>query len=107
MHSEHTNTKSILVGKIAWNRKWQPTPGFLPGKFHGQRSLIGYGPWGHTGSLLNTHEHDLLIAYFPSYLLNLREEEGKNNVSNTIQSASPGMVVNMVRAQFNYVEHIS
>ena len=27
-------------------RKWQPTPVFLPGKSHGQRSLAGYSPWG-------------------------------------------------------------
>ena len=35
------------VGKIPWRRKWQPTPVFLPGKSHGQRSLAGYRPWGH------------------------------------------------------------
>ena len=35
------------VGKIPWRRKWQPTPVFLPGKSHGQRSLVGYSPWGH------------------------------------------------------------
>ena len=29
-----------------WRRKWQPTPVFLPGKFHGQSSLVGYSPWG-------------------------------------------------------------
>ena len=29
-----------------WKRKWQPTPVFLPGKFHEQRSLVGYSPWG-------------------------------------------------------------
>ena len=29
-------------------KEWQPTPVFLPGEFHGQRSLLGYGPWGHT-----------------------------------------------------------
>ena len=29
-------------GKIPWRKKWQPTPVFLPGKFHGQRSLTGY-----------------------------------------------------------------
>ena len=34
------------AGKIPWSRKWQPTPGFLPGDFNGQRSLAGYGPWG-------------------------------------------------------------
>ena len=33
------------VGKIRWRRKWQPTPGFLPEKPHGQRSLAGYSPW--------------------------------------------------------------
>ena len=33
------------VGKIPWRRKWQPTPVFLPGKSHGQRSLAGYSPW--------------------------------------------------------------
>ena len=34
------------VGKIPWRRKWQPTPGLLPGKSHGQRSLEGYCSWG-------------------------------------------------------------
>ena len=34
------------VGKIPWSRKWQPTSVFLPGEFHGQRSLGGYSPWG-------------------------------------------------------------
>ena len=33
------------VGKIFWRRKWQPTPVLLPGKSHGQRSLVGYSPW--------------------------------------------------------------
>ena len=35
------------VKKIPWRRKWQPTPVFLPEKSHGQRSLVGYNPWGH------------------------------------------------------------
>ena len=35
------------VGKIPWSRKWQSTPVFLPGKSHGQKSLVGYSPWGH------------------------------------------------------------
>ena len=33
------------IGKIPWERKWQPTPVFLPGKPQGQRSLVGYSPW--------------------------------------------------------------
>ena len=34
------------VWKIPWKRKWQPIPGFLPGKFHGWRSLVSSSPWG-------------------------------------------------------------
>ena len=33
------------IGKILWRREWLPTPVFLPGEFHGQRSLAGYSPW--------------------------------------------------------------
>ena len=38
------------VGKMPWRREWQPTPVFLPGKSHGQRSLAGYSPWDHKES---------------------------------------------------------
>ena len=64
------------VGKIPWRRKWQPTPGFLPGKSHGLRSLVGYCPWGrkesdtterlpfHFLSLCCTlYPHDSIILY--------------------------------------------
>ena len=34
------------VRKIPWRTKWQFTPAFLPGKFHGLRSPVGYSPWG-------------------------------------------------------------
>ena len=34
------------IRKIPWSRRQQPTPVLLPGKFHGQRSLMGYSPWG-------------------------------------------------------------
>ena len=37
----------LWVGKIPWRRKQQPTPVFLPGEFHGQRSLVGYSSWSH------------------------------------------------------------
>ena len=45
------------VGKIPWRRAWQPTPVFLPGESHGQRSLAGYSPRGHKG--LDTTEETL------------------------------------------------
>ena len=41
---------SPWVGKIPWRRARQPTPVFLPGESHEQRSLVGYSPWGHIGS---------------------------------------------------------
>jgi len=41
---------NLWVGKIPQRRKWQPTPVFLPGKSHNQRSLAGYSPWDHKES---------------------------------------------------------
>ena len=38
------------IRKILWRRKWQPTPLFLSGNSHGQRSLVVYSPWGHKES---------------------------------------------------------
>ena len=40
------NAGEPWVGKIPWRRKWQPTPVFLPGESHGQRSLVDYSPQG-------------------------------------------------------------
>ena len=34
-----------MIGKTPWSREWLPTPVFLPGEFHEQRSLVGYSPW--------------------------------------------------------------
>ena len=49
------------VGKIPWRRERQPTPVFLPGESHEQRSLVGYSSWGHkeldTTEQLSTHTH--------------------------------------------------
>ena len=39
-----------------WMGKWYPTPIFLPGKSHGQRSLAGYSPWGCTESKMAEHK---------------------------------------------------
>ena len=48
------------VGKIPWRRIWQPTPVFLPGKSHEQRSLVGYSPWGRKElTLLSDFTHSL------------------------------------------------
>ena len=61
------NRIQFLGRKILWRREWQSTPLFLPGEFHGQRSLAGYSSWGPRE--LDTTERLILSLYFSdSYL---------------------------------------
>ena len=50
------------VRKIPWRRKWQPTPVFLPGESHGQRSLEGCSPRGRRESDTTEAQHELLLS---------------------------------------------
>ena len=60
------------VRTIPWRREWHPTPLFLPGESHGQRSLEGCSPWGHkeldtTEQLTKHHEVvGAMIIIFPA-----------------------------------------
>ena len=45
-----------------WRRAWQPTPVFLPGELHGQKSLVGYSPWGHKESVTTERLHFLSLG---------------------------------------------
>ena len=36
----------IVLSNVVWRRQWLPTPVLLSGKSHGQRSLVGFSPWG-------------------------------------------------------------
>ena len=59
------------VRKIPWRRKCQPLPVFLPGKFHGQTSLVGYSPWGCKDSDMteSAHTHNLFMkTHLKNYL---------------------------------------
>ena len=57
------------VGKMPWRREWLPTPVFLPGEYHGQRSLVGYSPRGRKESDIterltrHTYTHVMFRAY--------------------------------------------
>ena len=59
---------TLRVGKISSSRKWQPTPVFLSEKFHGQRSLVRYNPWGHkesnTTERLSVHTHTQIVKWW-------------------------------------------
>ena len=55
-----------------WRRKWQPTPVFLLGESHGERSLADFSPWGHkkldTTEWLNTHTQTHIFVHLFCFL---------------------------------------
>ena len=53
---------SIPGSEDPWRRKWQSTPVLLPGKSHGQRILVGYGPWGRKE--LDTTEQIHFLSFY-------------------------------------------
>ena len=58
-----TGDASLILesGRFPWRKKWQPTPVFLPGESHGQRSQVGYSPRGRKESdTPETMEHSTL-----------------------------------------------
>ena len=62
---------------MSWRRKWQPTPVFLPGEFHGQRSLVGSSPWGRKESE-TTEQHSLTPVFLPGKSHGQRSLAGYN-----------------------------
>ena len=76
-----------------WRRKWQPTPVSLPGKSHGQRSLVGCSPWGRKESG-TTERLTLTYLYWNTYYYYVgtsNRSVGKESTCNTGDSSSiPG-----------------
>ena len=68
---------------IPWKKKWQPTSVFLPGESHGQRSLVGYSPWG--CKQLDMTEQ-LTTAFFLLSLQEVRSFPGRQNDPSTLES---------------------
>ena len=82
------------VRKIPWRRVWQPTPVFLPGESHGQRSLEGYSPRGHKESdttEVTEHRKTLCLAQPLS--------EGTSSTHDDLEGARPdcSLVVNLMK----------
>ena len=74
------------VRKIPWSRKWQPTPVFLPGEHHGQKSLEGYGPCGHKESDTTEDACMLHIAHFE--FMDFRKKPLKSSFKNKKQKTT-------------------
>ena len=72
-----------LLIRIIWKRKWQPTPVFLSGKFHGQRSFVGYSPWSHKELDMTVqsrmHSH-CKIANIEQYFSNYKQEDWYSHI---------------------------
>ena len=67
--SDSKESGRFWVRKILWRREWQPTPVFLPGEFHGQRSLVGSSPWGHKESdIMEWLSLSLICKWFTCFL---------------------------------------
>ena len=94
----------LWVGKILWRRKWQPTPIFLPGESHGQRSLLGYSPWGPKSRtrlkwfsmfLLTQGLHTSLFLFiFFSFSLN------------TILGGTPSLIIQPIERRLSPPKHL-
>ena len=62
------SNRHITAQTWTWplRREWQPIPVLLAGKFHGQRCLEGYSPWGHKES---DRTERLTLSLLGCYLL--------------------------------------
>ena len=80
---------SIPGSGTPWSRAWQPTPVFLPGESHGQKSLGGYRPWGRTEldatERLSVHKPIKVLRLTPFLVCN------QHCVSRTVHPAGPSM----------------
>ena len=75
------------IRKMPWRRKWKPTPVFLPGEFHGQRSLAGYSPWGtesDTTEELTLQTHSPYKKIFNKFIPEKEKKKGGENRSDCI-----------------------
>ena len=68
-----------------WRRKWQPTPVFLTGKFHGQRNLAGYSSWGDKESAMNER---LSTVHISNYIFLLTSGPEKRYIDIDIKRES-------------------
>ena len=83
------------LARSPWSRRWQFTPIFFPGKSHGQRSLVGYSPWGHKESDATEHTHMPVVSQFScSVVSNSLRPHGLQHPRLSCPSPTPGACSN-------------
>ena len=82
------------VEEIPWGRKWQPTPVCMPGKSHGQRSLMGYSLWDHNESDPAEHMHTCTHTHTSSDsdARRLCEDRGRAQNDSATSQGMPGAI---------------
>ena len=75
--------------KIPWSRKWQPTPVFLPVKFHGQKSLEGRGAW--QGTVHGTAKNWTQLSNWAHRDIRGFWEEKCHDVTEALKLSSPNL----------------
>ena len=80
------------VRKIPWRRKWPPTPAFLPGKSHRQRSLAVYSPWVHKRVVDN---HNDVITHLKSDILECKVKWALGSITMNKATGADGILVEL------------
>ena len=75
-----------LEGTIPWRRAWEPTPVFVSGKSHGQRSLAGYSPLFHKETQLNNYRSEGRVLKSTKLAIVVRKAESRIKPINMIIS---------------------
>ena len=94
------------VRKIPWGRKWQPTPVFLPGKSHGQRSLAGYNLWGHKRVRYNLATKQQITSMTQIHCARSKEEAMYEKIKEVKMQFRPDIILaNLIGISGGIVEY--
>ena len=87
------NEIDITLPSMPWRRKWQPAPVCLPGKSHGQRSLVGYSPLGHKELDKAVYCHPVYLTYMQSVCMHDKLLQSCLILCDPLEYSQPGSSV--------------
>ena len=88
-------------GEIPWRREWLPTAVFMPGEFHGQKSLEGYSPWGRKSQTRprDFHFHVESRAFTSNYQVACKGfPGGSDGEESSCNAGDPGLIPGLERS---------